>query len=97
MLMKKSLLLLFLLSTLTVWAQGPYETGTYYQNADGKKAAELKSALFAIISPHTIQTYTYGVWDAIESYDIREDGKIWDIYSNISNFTPKTARDKGEG
>ena len=97
MLMKKSLLLLFLLSTLTVWAQGPYETGTYYQAADGKKAEELKSALFAIISPHTIQTYTYGVWDAIETYDIREDGKIWDIYSNISNFTPKTDRDKGEG
>ena len=94
--MKKPLLLFFLLSALTVWAQGPNNTGTYYLNADGKKAAELKSALFAIISPHTIQTYTYGVWDAIESYDLREDGKIWEIYSGISNFTPKTDRDKGD-
>ena len=94
--MKKPLLLLFFLSALTTWAQGPNNSGTYYQNADGKKAAELKSALFAIISPHTIQTYTYGVWDAIESYDLRADGKIWEIYSGISNFTPKTDRDKGD-
>lgn len=94
----RRLLLLFvsILSFLAVWAQGPNNTGTYYQTADGKKAAELKSALFAIISPHTIQTYTYGVWDAIESYDLREDGKIWEIYSGISNFTPKTDRDKGD-
>ena len=96
-LMRKLLLLSFsLLSFIAVWAQAPYNTGTYYQAADGKKAAELKSALFAIISPHTIQTYTYGVWDAINSYDLRDDGKIWDIYSNISNFTPKTDQDKGE-
>ena len=95
--MKKPLLLFIsVLSVLYTFAQGPNNTGTYYQNADGKKAEELKSALFAIISPHTIQTYTYGVWDAIESYDLREDGKIWEIYSGISNFTPKTDRDKGD-
>ena len=68
---------------LIAFAQGPNETGTYYQTADGKKAEELKSALFAIISPHTIQSYTPGVWNAINSYDLREDGKIWDIYSGI--------------
>ena len=95
--MKKPLLLFVsVLSVLYAFAQGPNNTGTYYQNADGKKAEELKTALFAIISPHTIQTYTYGVWDAIESYDLREDGKIWEIYSGISNFTPKTDRDKGD-
>ena len=95
--MKKPLLFIFsVLSVLYASAQAPNNTGTYYQAADGKKAEELKSALFAIISPHTIQTYTYGVWDAIESYDLREDGKIWEIYSGISNFTPKTDRDKGD-
>ena len=95
--MKKTLLAVFsFLVALHAVAQAPAGTGTYYQAADGKKAAELKSALFAIISPHTIQTYTYGVWDAIESYDLREDGKIWEIYSGISNFTPKTDRDKGD-
>ena len=94
--MKKSLLFLFVLSVCSARAQGPNETGTYYQSADSKKAQELKTALFGIISPHAIQTYTYGVWDAIESYDLRADGKIWEIYSGISNFTPKTDRDKGD-
>ena len=96
--MKKYLFFIIsLFSSFAVWAQGPNNTGTYYQGADGKKAEELKTALFSIISNHTIQSYTPGVWNAINAYDVREDGKIWDIYSNISNFTPKTERDKGEG
>ena len=81
---------------LSAWAQGPYNTGTYYQAADGKKGAELKSALFQVISPHEVQSYTPGVWNGINSYDIRPDGKIWDIYSGISNFTPKDNQHKGE-
>ena len=95
--MKKPLLFIFsILSVFYASAQAPNNTGTYYQAADGKKAEELKTALFAIISPHTIQSYTPGVWNAINSYDIREDGKIWEIYSGISNFTPKTDQDKGD-
>lgn len=70
--------------------------GGYYQAADGKKGAELKSALFAVISPHTVQTYTPGVWQAINSYDLRADGKIWEIYSGIGEYTPVTDQDKGE-
>jgi len=73
----------------------PAETGDYYKNADGKKAAELKTALFQIISPHEIQSYTPGVWNAINSYDLRDDSKIWEIYSGISNFTPKEDQDPG--
>ena len=94
--MKKFLLFLFVLSVCSAWAQGPNETGTYYQAADGKKAEELKSALFSIISPHTIQSYTPGVWDAINSYDIREDGMIWEIYSGIGSYTPIEDQDKGQ-
>ena len=84
-----------ILCSVFTFAQ-PADTGDYYQKADGKKAAELKTALFQIISPHEIQTYTPGVWDAINSYDIREDGKIWEIYSSISNFTPKEDQDRGD-
>ena len=94
--MKRSILsLIALLTGITLWAQGPGNTGTYYQAADGKKAAELKTALFQIISPHEMQSYTPGVWNGINSYDIRPDGCIWDIYSGISNFTPVTDQDKG--
>ena len=85
---------MFLLSVLVLWAQDQ-SVLSYYQAADGKKGAELKTALFQIISPHEVQSYTPGVWNAINSYDIRPDGKIWDIYSGISNFTPKDDQDKG--
>ena len=91
--MKKLLLFALSLLCLTSLAQ---PAGTYYQAADGKKGTELKTALFQIISPHEMQSYTPGVWNAINSYDIREDGKIWEIYSGISNFTPKDDQDKGE-
>ena len=92
--MKKALLLLltFHFSLLTALAQ---PGSTYYQAADGKKGAELKTALFAIISPHEVQSYTPGVWNAINSYDIRPDGCIWDIYSGISHFKPGDDQDKG--
>ena len=94
--MKKYILLVMsLLASPAVFSQGPNGTGTYYQAADGKKAAELKTALFQIISPHDMQSYTPGVWNGINSYDIRPDGCIWDIYSGISNFTPVTDQDKG--
>lgn len=86
---------MFLLSVLVLWAQDQ-SVLSYYQAADGKKGAELKTAFFQIISPHEVQSYTPGVWNAINSYDIRPDGKIWDIYSGISNFTPKDDQDKGE-
>ena len=80
---------------LSARAQGSSDIGTYYQAADGKKGAELKTALFQIISPHEVVTYTPGVWEAINAIDIRDDGSIWDIYSDISSFTPKTDQDHG--
>lgn len=93
--MKNALLLLFALhfSLFTASAQ---PGSAYYQGADGKKGAELKTALFQIISPHKMLSYTPGVWNAISTYDIRPDGYIWDIYSGISNFTSGTDQHEGE-
>ena len=82
--MKKLLLFVLSLSCFTSLAQ---PADTYYQAADGKKGTELKTALFQIISPHTVVSYK-GVWDGIKTYDVRNDGKIWDIYSGITNFIP---------
>ena len=73
----------------TSWAQGPNNSGEYYKAADGKKGAELKTALCGIIYNRTEQTYD-GLWTAFMSTDIREDGKIWDMYSNITNYEPVT-------
>jgi endonuclease I len=90
------LLVMSLLASPVVFSQGPNDTGTYYQAADGKRGAELKTALFQIISPHTVVSYTPGLWEAFKTIDIRDDGKIWEIYSAISNFIPGDDQDKGE-
>lgn len=81
--------LFLLLASTIVWAQGPNNTGTYYKSANGQKGKALKTALFKIIGPHTNIGYN-AIWDAYKKYDLRPDGKIWDIYSNTSNFTPGT-------
>jgi len=89
------ILVMSLLASPVVFSQGPNDSGAYYQAADGKRGVELKTALFRIVSPHTVVSYTPGVWQAVNSYDLRDDGKIWDIYSGISNFTPGDDQNKG--
>ena len=44
-----SLTLLLILCVTSIWAQGPNNSGTYYQAANGKKGEALKTALFNII------------------------------------------------
>ena len=66
--------------TLSLFAQGPNNTGTYYQNANGKKGNALKTAMFNIISKHSQLSYDE-LWTAFKTTDKREDGKVWDMYS----------------
>ena len=49
--MKTRIILLSLFAVVMghMWAQGPNNTGTYYQSANGKKGSELKTALVNII------------------------------------------------
>ena len=77
---------LFTLFALNTYAQGPNDSGTYYQAADGKKGAELKTALCGIIYNRTERTYN-DLWTDFRKTDKREDGKVWDMYSNITNYT----------
>ena len=81
--MKKNLTLLFLASALFLYAQIP--TG-YYSPAEGKTDVALKTALFSIVGSHTELSYA-GLWTAFQTTDKRVDGKVWDIYSNITNYT----------
>lgn len=84
---RNSLLLgLLVLIALPLLAQGPNNSGTYYQSADGAKGKALKTALCAIINPHTALSYK-ALWSAYKTTDLREDGKIWDMYSSITNYT----------
>ena len=75
---------------MTASAAAPNSSGTYYQNADGKKGSALKTALCSIIYNRTEKSYNY-LWTAFQTTDVRTDGKIWDMYSNITNYTPVTS------
>lgn len=53
----------------------------YYSRAEGKSGAALKTALFDIIkNPRTID-YS-GLWEAFRQTDARDDGTVWDMYSD---------------
>ena len=82
--MKKFNIITFcLLLTLSVFSQEP---NGYYSNAEGNADASLKTALFNIIKSHTVISYD-GLWTAFKTTDKRSDGKVWDIYSNTTNYT----------
>lgn len=83
-----------LLIALQLFAQGPANSGTYYKNADGKSGKDLKTAMSGIISQHKTLSYN-ALWDAFYTTDKRADGKVWDMYSNTTNFTFGTDQDKG--
>lgn len=86
--MKTRLLLLSLFAAVIghVWAQGPNNSGTYYQNANGKKGSELKTALFNIIKNPSVVSYS-GLGEKYKLTDKRADGYLRDWYSNITNYT----------
>ena len=65
-------------------------TDDYYKKADGKKGEALKTAMCGIIYNRTEKSYDY-LWTAFKTTDVRSDGKIWDMYSNITNYTPVTS------
>ncbi|MCR4774482.1 MAG: endonuclease [Prevotella sp.] len=85
---------LLLHSVVLAWAQGPNNSGTYYENANGTRGKQLKTALAAIINKHTVLSYG-DLWDCYSKTDVRSDGKIWDMYSNSTDFDPVKDRDKG--
>ena len=69
----------------------------YYIDANGKKGSELKTALCGIIFDRTNESYD-GLLEAYKTSDVRPDGKIWDMYSNTTNYTPgNTGGNSSEG
>lgn len=83
---KITLVTTMLALVLHAFAQGPNNSGTYYQAATGKKGAALKTALYSIISNHRTISYD-GLLTYYEKTDKRADGKLWDMYSCTTNYT----------
>ena len=76
----------FMVIAMTAYAQGPNNSGTYFQNADGKKGAALKTALCGVIYNRTERTYGE-LWTDFQTTDAKPNGKVWDMYSNKREMT----------
>ena len=83
--MKKLLFALILFfSACYIFGQIP---SGYYTNAQNKKGYALRYALYNIIKSHTTISYA-GLWTAFQTTDVKPNGKVWDMYSDIPNQTP---------
>jgi endonuclease I len=60
----------------------------YYSTAAGKSGQTLQVALYNIIKGHNVVNYTPGVWNAFYTTDLKANGKIWDMYSDVPGGTP---------
>lgn len=82
--MKRYFVVLVLLFPLTCFGQPP----GYYSSATGLNGESLRIALKSIIRPHTALTYTPGLWNAYHTTDVKPNGKLWDVYSDVPGGTP---------
>jgi endonuclease I len=58
----------------------------YYSDAIGKKKALLKTALHQKVKTATVLSYGGGdgkTWSGFAQTDVRTDGSVWDMYSNV--------------
>ena len=77
------LIVVVALTTATSVFAATYNQNTYYAAADGKKKAELKTAMFNIVSNHTQLGYS-NLWTYYYETDRRSDNTCIDRYSNIT-------------
>jgi endonuclease I len=82
----KKFLLLFSASLFISLTFAQIPTG-YYDRAAGQSGEQLKTELHYIISGHTVRTYT-NLWTDFLSTDKKDNGKVWDMYSDVPDGTP---------
>lgn len=81
--MRRILFVLFFM--LGIGLSNAQPSATYYDVVDGQKGAALKTALKTIIDDHTERTYKE-LWTDFRTTDSRPDGKVWDMYSGVTNY-----------
>jgi endonuclease I len=59
----------------------------YYNGTSGLNGSALKSKLHKIIRGHTERTYSQ-LWTDFEKTDVKSNGKVWDMYSDVPGGTP---------
>ncbi|MEA3287670.1 MAG: endonuclease [Candidatus Marinimicrobia bacterium] len=80
----KQFLLIFTLTITSLWSQIP---NGYYNNASGLNGTALQQALHDIIDGHQSQSYS-ALWTHFQSTDVKPNGKVWDMYSDVPGGTP---------
>lgn len=79
-------LLTFVLIWLSFASFGQIPQG-YYNSADGLSGQALRAALQDIIDDHQEQSYA-SIWTHFLSTDPDENGKVWDMYSDVPGGNP---------
>ncbi len=59
----------------------------YYDSTDGLEGDVLRLALHNIIDNHQVHSYT-SLFTHFESTDMKPDGTVWDMYSDVPGGTP---------
>jgi len=77
---------LFCLVLFFAWLAAEIPPG-YYDDAEGLEGDSLRLALHHIIDDHNAQSYG-SLHDHYESTDVKPDGTVWDMYSDIPGGTP---------
>ena len=68
----------------------------YYDACIGKKQSALKSQLYTIIKSHDKISYgSSGTWGAFRDTDVRDNGYIWDIYTDDEVAMPSSGSASG--
>lgn len=74
--------LLFSLTTALLSGAIAQPPPGYYDAAEGLSGEALKQALYGIIHSHNVHQYG-DLWTDFQTTDVRDDGKVWDIYSDV--------------
>lgn len=61
--------------------------GQYYNGALGLSGPQLKTSLHNIIQNHNALSYD-DLWNAFTSTDVKPNGKVWDMYTDVPSGTP---------
>ncbi|MCU4174122.1 endonuclease [Carboxylicivirga sp. N1Y90] len=75
---------IFLFISGAIFAQIPTD---YYSSAEGKTGYALKTELYNIIKDHSDKGYT-ALWTCYRESDVKSNGKVWDMYSDVPGGTP---------
>lgn len=70
------------LFSLSLWAEIP---AGYYDDAIGKSGEALQKSLSVILNNADNVGYD-GLWEVYKTTDRRPDGKVWDMYSDATDF-----------